>query len=181
MTSVKVLMGYLGGGENSKIILQFAWKKTQVRILRILALLEQGLYQSNFLIISSSAFTIRDFLILKFMKYLPYFSGFIFYIQNTYISKITTSKGMRQATNGEKSCMVTWEHDIGGGVRARVTGVWGLLDTTGLWYYHPPIQLLLFISEAFLVVQWLRICLAVQGTWVQSLVKELRSHKQPGN
>lgn len=34
---------------------------------------------------------------------------------------------MRQATNGEKSCMVTWECDIGDGVRARVTGVWGLL------------------------------------------------------
>lgn len=58
MTSVKVLMGFLGGGENSKIILQFAWKKTQVRTPRILALLEQGLYQSNFLIISSSAFMI---------------------------------------------------------------------------------------------------------------------------
>ena len=53
---------------------------------------------------------------------------------------------MRQATNGEKSCLATWEHDIGGGVRARVTGVWGLLYTTGLRYYHPPIQLLLFIS-----------------------------------
>ena len=27
-------------------------------------------------------------------------------------------------------------------------------------------------KEASLVVQWLRICLAVQGTWVQSLVWE---------
>ena len=27
-----------------------------------------------------------------------------------------------------------------------------------------------------LPVQWLRICLAMQGTWVRSLVKELRSH-----
>ena len=25
--------------------------------------------------------------------------------------------------------------------------------------------------------QWLRICLAMQGTWVRSLVGELRSHK----
>ena len=28
----------------------------------------------------------------------------------------------------------------------------------------------------FLVVQWLRICLAMQRTWVQSFVRELRSH-----
>ena len=58
MTLVKVLMVFLGGGENSKIILQFSWKKTQVRTPRILALLEQGLYKSNFLIISSSDFMI---------------------------------------------------------------------------------------------------------------------------
>ena len=30
--------------------------------------------------------------------------------------------------------------------------------------------------ETSLVVQWLRICLPVQGMWVQSLVGELRSH-----
>ena len=30
---------------------------------------------------------------------------------------------------------------------------------------------------AFLVIQWLRICLLMQGIHVQSLVKELRSHK----
>ena len=28
-----------------------------------------------------------------------------------------------------------------------------------------------------LMVQWLRICLAMQGTWVPSLVRELRSHR----
>ena len=28
----------------------------------------------------------------------------------------------------------------------------------------------------FLVVQWLRICLPMQGMWVQSLVRELRFH-----
>ena len=33
--------------------------------------------------------------------------------------------------------------------------------------------------ETSLMVQWLRICLAVQGTWVQSLVRELRSHMLP--
>ena len=27
-----------------------------------------------------------------------------------------------------------------------------------------------------LVVQWLRICIAIQGMWVQSLVRELKSH-----
>ena len=31
-------------------------------------------------------------------------------------------------------------------------------------------------QETSLVVQCLRICLAMQGTWVQSLVRELRSH-----
>ena len=32
-----------------------------------------------------------------------------------------------------------------------------------------------------LAVQWLRIRLPVQGTWVQSLVSELRSHMLGGN
>ena len=32
-----------------------------------------------------------------------------------------------------------------------------------------------------LVVQWLRICLPKQGTWVQSLVRELRSHMPWGS
>ena len=32
-----------------------------------------------------------------------------------------------------------------------------------------------------LVVQWLGIRLAMQGTWVQSLVEELRSHMLQGN
>ena len=37
------------------------------------------------------------------------------------------------------------------------------------------------IFRTSLVVQWLRIRLAMQGTWVQSLVGELRSHKPRGN
>ena len=32
-----------------------------------------------------------------------------------------------------------------------------------------------------LVVQWLRICLPMQGTWFRSLVGELRSHMPCGN
>ena len=36
-------------------------------------------------------------------------------------------------------------------------------------------------SGTSLVVQWLRIWLPVQGTWVQSLVLELRSHMPQGN
>ena len=32
-----------------------------------------------------------------------------------------------------------------------------------------------------LVVQWLRIHLAMQGSWIQSLAEELRSHMLPGN
>ena len=36
-------------------------------------------------------------------------------------------------------------------------------------------------SGTSLVVQWLRICLAMQGTWVQSPVRKLRSHVQQSN
>ena len=32
-----------------------------------------------------------------------------------------------------------------------------------------------------LVVQWLRICFAMQGMWVRSLVRELRFHMLQGN
>ena len=33
----------------------------------------------------------------------------------------------------------------------------------------------------FLVVQWLTVCLPVQGIRVQSLIRELSSHKSQGN
>ena len=36
-------------------------------------------------------------------------------------------------------------------------------------------------AETSLVVQWLSICLPMQGTWVRSLVRELRSHMLWGN
>ena len=36
-------------------------------------------------------------------------------------------------------------------------------------------------SGTSLVVQWLRICFAMQGTWVQSPVQKLRSHVQQSN
>ena len=36
------------------------------------------------------------------------------------------------------------------------------------------------ITRDFLVVQWLRIRLPMQGTWVRSLVRELRCH-MPGD
>ena len=32
-----------------------------------------------------------------------------------------------------------------------------------------------------LVIQWLRICLVMQGMWVRSLVRELRFHMLQGN
>ena len=32
------------------------------------------------------------------------------------------------------------------------------------------------MTGTFLVAQWLRICLPMQGTWVESLVQELRYH-----
>ena len=43
--------------------------------------------------------------------------------------------------------------------------------------YHYGIKV---ITGTSLVVQWLRIHLPMQGTWVQSLVGELRSHKPLG-
>ena len=43
-----------------------------------------------------------------------------------------------------------------------------------------PLKFIPF-ERTSLVVQWLRICLPVQGTWVQSLVRELRSHMPRGN
>ena len=36
-------------------------------------------------------------------------------------------------------------------------------------------------QETSLVVQWLRICLSMQGMWVQPLVGELISHRPKGN
>ena len=41
------------------------------------------------------------------------------------------------------------------------------------WKDRPPTR---NETEISLVVQWLRICLSMQGTWVRSLVWELRSH-----
>ena len=31
--------------------------------------------------------------------------------------------------------------------------------------------------ETSLVIQWLRICFALQGMWVRSLIRELASHR----
>ena len=36
-------------------------------------------------------------------------------------------------------------------------------------------------TQTFLVVQWLRIHLEMQGMWVQALVRELRSHVPQSN
>ena len=36
-------------------------------------------------------------------------------------------------------------------------------------------------TRTSLVVQWLRVCFPMQGTWVRSLVRELRSHLPWGN
>ena len=43
------------------------------------------------------------------------------------------------------------------------------------------VQLLRLIVRTSLVVQWLRICLPMQGTQVQSLIQELKSHMLWGN
>ena len=42
--------------------------------------------------------------------------------------------------------------------------------------FTPPVSVWEKPEGTFLVVQWLRIHLAMQGTWVRSLVRELRSH-----
>ena len=51
-------------------------------------------------------------------------------------------------------------------------------------WHHPFLNFLLIRSEFWgvsLRVQWLRICLAMQGTQVQSVVGELRSHLPRSN
>ena len=48
----------------------------------------------------------------------------------------------------------------------------------GLGFYHRSQN---DIRGTSLVVQWLRICLAMQGTQVWSLVGELRSHRLRSN
>ena len=52
---------------------------------------------------------------------------------------------------------------------------WGLF-----LFVHPqsPVRSL-WIAEKALVERWLRICLAMQGTWVPPLVRELRTHMCP--
>ena len=55
---------------------------------------------------------------------------------------------------------------------------WMHLLTLSLLQYS---QTNLKITGASLVVQWLRICLPMQGTWVWSLIRELRSHMLWGN
>ena len=43
-------------------------------------------------------------------------------------------------------------------------------------FFASSMVLKVYKEGLFLVVQWLRICPAMQGTWVQSFVRELRSH-----
>ena len=50
-----------------------------------------------------------------------------------------------------------------------------LLDPQSHLLHANPFLLLLEQVVTSLVVQWLRICLAMQGTQVQSLLRELRS------
>ena len=52
--------------------------------------------------------------------------------------------------------------------------------------YQPTIEACVMGSRKVtwgtsLIVQWLRICLTIYGTWVWSLVKELRSHMPQSN
>ena len=47
--------------------------------------------------------------------------------------------------------------------------------------HEDPLKLMLWAKGTTLVVQWLKIHLATQGIWVQSLVGELRSHMPQSN
>ena len=53
---------------------------------------------------------------------------------------------------------------------------------TKMRLYYSPVWLenillkIIAVVRTFLVVQWLKICLAIKGMWVWSLVRELRSH-----
>ena len=58
-------------------------------------------------------------------------------------------------------------------------------DVGKIWHYHTSykenVSLRNGSLRTSLVVQWLRLCLSMQGTKVQFLVRELRSHMPPGN
>ena len=58
-------------------------------------------------------------------------------------------------------------------------------DVGKIWHYHTSykenVSLRNGSLRTSLVVQWLRLCLSMQGTKVQFLVRDLRSHMPPGN
>ena len=54
---------------------------------------------------------------------------------------------------------------------SKIDSFLSLSETTGSFIYSFKKHL-----GTYMVVQWLRICLSIQETWVQSLVRELRSH-----
>ena len=65
-----------------------------------------------------------------------------------------------------------------------------IVPTFGLWFIYqtPTLAIVKYIPfpektllGTSLMIQWLRICLPMQGTWVWSLVRELRSHMPQGN
>ena len=61
-------------------------------------------------------------------------------------------------------------------------GPWkGPLERVAVDQASAQVQFKLGALGTSLVVQWLRICLPMQGTRVRSLVWELRSHMQWGN
>ena len=85
--------------------------------------------------------------------------------------------------------MVGWHHQVDGHEFEQDLGVgdgqgglaccspWGCKESemTGRLNNNKP------AGGTSLVVQWLRILLPIQGVWVQSLVRELRSHVPRGN
>ena len=54
---------------------------------------------------------------------------------------------------------------------SKIDSFLSLSETTGSFIYSFKKRL-----GTYMVVQWLRICLPIQETWVQPLVRELRSH-----
>ena len=65
---------------------------------------------------------------------------------------------------------------LGMGAWPKLNPPWDFRLGTNWELNFPSLVVETVIFQDFLVVQWLRICLPVQGTWVLSLVGELRSH-----
>ena len=86
---------------------------------------------------------------------------------------------------GALGCLQHWGPWLGKGDRKGVVLGSPPIPSVAGWRnafeVHQWLALEAWVLGISLVTQWLRICLAMQGTWVQSLVRELRSHMLRSN